>query len=194
MARSGSSNRKASTPLPSCLRVKPYTRSRLRWVFLGLLPAPVGGESDITELYLKKLKEWRKLKDKKYQVPLEGWRVFIRAWQQENGWEDKAMMRVTNALVPAGGGVGGRQRQRLLWQEVEWQVKAPGWNREEKNAHTWPCYVANRPPTPAHRATFVLAWGAIDRRSAAMRRPALATGCGSRWWMMTRTPSALPEK
>ena len=32
------------------------------YAFLGLLPAPVRGESDISKLFLKKLKEWRKLK------------------------------------------------------------------------------------------------------------------------------------
>ena len=40
------------------------------WAFLGLLPAPVRGESDITELFLRKLEEWRQLQDKKYHVPL----------------------------------------------------------------------------------------------------------------------------
>jgi hypothetical protein len=42
------------------------------YVFIGLLPAPTRGESDITKLYLKKLKEWRKLKNKRYHIPLEG--------------------------------------------------------------------------------------------------------------------------
>ena len=59
------------------------------YVFLGLLPAPVRGESDITKLYLKKLKEWRKLKDKRYHIPLEGARIFIRVWQQVNGFENE---------------------------------------------------------------------------------------------------------
>jgi hypothetical protein len=48
-----------------------------------------GEESDITELLLKQLKEWRKLKHKRYHVPLEGAKVFIRAWQQVNGRENQ---------------------------------------------------------------------------------------------------------
>jgi hypothetical protein len=71
------------------------------YAFLGLLPAPVKGESDITRLYLKKLKEWRKLKDKAYHIPLEGSRVFIRVLQQVNGWENELRRFQANALAPA---------------------------------------------------------------------------------------------
>ena len=62
--------------------------------------------SDITRLYLKKLKEWRKLKDKAYHIPLEGSRIFIRVWQQVNGWENELGMFRGNALAP--GQAGGR--------------------------------------------------------------------------------------
>ena len=58
--------------------------------FLGLLPAPVEHASDITRLYVKK-----------YGVPQANTRVFIRAWQQVNGWECRGQMRLTNAFVPA---------------------------------------------------------------------------------------------
>jgi hypothetical protein len=53
-------------------------------------------------MYLKKPKEWRKLKDKKgrYQVPLEGAKVFIRALQQVNEVEDKAFGFEGSAFVP----------------------------------------------------------------------------------------------
>jgi len=71
------------------------------YAFLGLLPAPINGESDITELYLKKLKEWRKLKHKRYHLPLEGSRIFIRVWQQVNGWENELGMFRGSALTPA---------------------------------------------------------------------------------------------
>jgi hypothetical protein len=70
------------------------------YAFLGLLPAPVKGESDITKLYLNKLKEWRKLKDKAYHIPLEGSRIFIRVWQQVNGWENELRRFQANALAP----------------------------------------------------------------------------------------------
>ena len=57
--------------------------------FLGLLPTPVNGWSDITRLYLKK-----------FGVPPPNTRVFIRTWQVVDGWEDRAQMHLTNALVP----------------------------------------------------------------------------------------------
>ena len=83
------------------------------YAFLGLLPVPVRGESDITKLYLKKLKEWRKLKDKRYHIPLEGSRIFIRIWQQVNGWENEVGMFLANALAPARTwpGWAGKKRQ-----------------------------------------------------------------------------------
>jgi hypothetical protein len=71
------------------------------YAFLGLLPAPVRGESDNTKLYLKEPKEWRKLKDKSYHIPLEGSQIFIRVRQQVNGWEDEAGMFRAHALAPA---------------------------------------------------------------------------------------------
>jgi len=70
------------------------------YAFLGLLPAPVKNESDITKLYLKKLEEWRKLGDKSYHIPIEGSRIFIRVWQQVNGWENVVGMFQANALIP----------------------------------------------------------------------------------------------
>jgi hypothetical protein len=70
------------------------------YAFLGLLAAPAKGESDITELYLKKLKEWRRLKHKSYHLPLEGSRVFVRVWQQVNGWENELRRFAGHALVP----------------------------------------------------------------------------------------------
>jgi hypothetical protein len=57
--------------------------------FLGLLPAPVKGWSDITRLYLKK-----------FGAPPPNTRIFIRTWQQVDGWEDRANMQLTHALVP----------------------------------------------------------------------------------------------
>ena len=71
------------------------------YAFLGLLPTPVKGEIDITKLYLKKLEEWRRLKPKSYHRPLEGSRIFVRVWQQVNGWEYELGMFRANALVPA---------------------------------------------------------------------------------------------
>lgn len=57
--------------------------------FLGLLPAPVKGLSDITRIYTKK-----------FGMPPPNTRVFIRTWQQVDGWENRGQMRLTNALVP----------------------------------------------------------------------------------------------
>jgi len=57
--------------------------------FIGLLPTPVNGWSDITRLYIKK-----------FGMPPPNTRVFIRTWQVVDGWEDRAQMHLTNALVP----------------------------------------------------------------------------------------------
>ena len=55
---------------------------------LGLLPAPNGGFSTITDLYVAK-----------YGVPPVGTRVVIRIRQQVNGWDDYPME--TTTVVPA---------------------------------------------------------------------------------------------
>jgi hypothetical protein len=52
------------------------------------------------KLYLKKLAQWRKLKPRKYHLPLEGSRIFIRVWQQANGWEHRLGMFQANDLAP----------------------------------------------------------------------------------------------
>jgi hypothetical protein len=80
------------------------------YAFLGLLPAPSKGESDIAELYLKKLQEWRRLQHKRYHIPLSGARIFIRVWQQVNGWENELGMFQHNALIPA------RERPLYSWK------------------------------------------------------------------------------
>jgi hypothetical protein len=74
------------------------------YAFIGLMPPPVCGESDISNLYLAKLKQWRKLKPKRYHIPLEGSRIFIRVWQQINGWVKEVGMFQTSALVPPNWG------------------------------------------------------------------------------------------
>ena len=65
--------------------------------FLGLLPAPVEHLSDITRLYIRK-----------YGVPPANTRIFIRAWQQVEGWECRGQMHLTEALVP-GQALGAAQ-------------------------------------------------------------------------------------
>ena len=62
--------------------------------YLGLLPAPKGGVSDITELYLKK-----------FGNPPPGWRVFIQTRQHVDGQPDLPVQ--TDAIVP-----GRRKRRR----------------------------------------------------------------------------------
>jgi len=74
------------------------------YAFIGLTPPPVRGEIDIADLYLEKLKQWRKLKPKRYHIPLEGSRIFIRVWQQINGWVREVGMFQASALVPADWG------------------------------------------------------------------------------------------
>ena len=60
-----------------------------RFTFLGLLPNPVGGVSDITKLYVDR-----------YGVPPVTKRVFIQTCQQVNGWQDAP--KRTTAVVPRG--------------------------------------------------------------------------------------------
>jgi len=74
------------------------------YALLGLMPPPVRGESDITDLYLEKLKQWRKSDKKRYHIPLEGSRIFIRVWQQINGWQHEVGVFQASALVPADWG------------------------------------------------------------------------------------------
>jgi len=57
----------------------PCSAGRKKWrhgAYLGLLPAPQAGESDITDLYVQK-----------YGEPEPGKKVFIRTRQQKDGWE-----------------------------------------------------------------------------------------------------------
>ena len=69
--------------------------------FMGLLPAADESISHITRLYLRKLRELKKLKRYRH-VALAGSRVFVRAVQQVNCWEDKRHMFVSSAVVPPG--------------------------------------------------------------------------------------------
>ena len=56
--------------------------------FLGLLPPPKDGWSDITELYVTR-----------FGVPKAGTAIWIRTCQHIDGWTD--VLRVTRARVPA---------------------------------------------------------------------------------------------
>jgi hypothetical protein len=58
-----------------------------RFKFLGMLPNPVAGVSDITKLYVDK-----------YGAPPVSKRVFIQTCQQANGWQDGP--KRTTAVVP----------------------------------------------------------------------------------------------
>jgi hypothetical protein len=68
--------------------------------FIGLLPAPNEQISHFTRLYLKKLKELKKLERYRHAA-LAGSRVFIRAVQQVNGWENRRHMFASSVVVPA---------------------------------------------------------------------------------------------
>ena len=70
------------------------------YAFIGLSPAPMRGEFDVTKLYMEKLKEWRRLKHRRYHIPLEGSRIFIQVRQQVNGWENELGVFRADALVP----------------------------------------------------------------------------------------------
>ena len=74
----------------------------------------MNGECDITAMYLAKLGEWRRLADRRYHLSLPDSRVFIRAWQQVNGWENELGMFRASALVPATGSRTIRERAAAL--------------------------------------------------------------------------------
>jgi hypothetical protein len=59
-----------------------------RFYFIGLLPAPIGGFSDITALYVAR-----------FGVPPANRRVFIRTQQQISGWRDTP--KQTTFVVPS---------------------------------------------------------------------------------------------
>ena len=59
-----------------------------RFYYLGLLPAPVAGRSDITQLYIAK-----------FGAPPLNTRLFLQTVQMVNGWQDYP--KRTTALVPA---------------------------------------------------------------------------------------------
>jgi hypothetical protein len=77
--------------LPPCNAGRSYCSN---FSFIGLLPAPNDCVSHITRLKLKKLKRYR-------HVALAGSRVFIRAVQLVNGWENKLHMFASSAVIPA---------------------------------------------------------------------------------------------
>ena len=64
---------------------RPYNAGRRycdKFIYLGPLPIPAGGESDITASYVKK-----------YGQPWPGSRVIILTVQQSNGWRDQPRRR-----------------------------------------------------------------------------------------------------
>ena len=62
---------------------------------LGWLPAPAGGRSDITEMYVAR-----------FGKPPAGKRIFVRTLVRLEGWPELA--QVTNAVVPPAAGQEGR--------------------------------------------------------------------------------------
>ncbi|GEM_PF-2379385 len=67
-------------------------------VRIGLLPAPIGGMSDITRQYVAK-----------YGVPAAGRKAFIRI-QQLNDYTG-SIVQVMGAIVPAGAGGRGSAKE-----------------------------------------------------------------------------------
>ena len=82
--------------------------------FVGVLPPPVHHQSDFTELYMEKLLAWRNLPARRYQVPLEGSRIFIRVVQQVNGWRNELDAYRANVLVPVNEESRARELAALL--------------------------------------------------------------------------------
>ena len=68
--------------------VRTGVRCVQHFTFLGFLPPPTDGWSDITELYVAR-----------YGVPKVNWAIWIRTCQHIDGWTD--VPKVTHARVPA---------------------------------------------------------------------------------------------
>jgi hypothetical protein len=79
---------------PPC---RPTWRKCRKARYLGLLPTPVNGVSDITALYLERFGE-----------PEPGQRIFVRTVRQRDGWESEPVD--TTNLVPAKALLPNRQR------------------------------------------------------------------------------------
>jgi hypothetical protein len=75
------------TLLQAAAPVSTGVRCVQHFPFLGLLPAPVDGWSDITALYVAR-----------FGAPPPGTAIFIRTRQQIDGWMD--LPKVTRAVVP----------------------------------------------------------------------------------------------
>jgi hypothetical protein len=82
---------------------RPYNAGRKycdKFIYLGPLPAPVGGESDITEQYLKK-----------HGPPWPGSRVIILTVQQVDGWRDEPQ-RIEAVFQRKQGPAASQKRRR----------------------------------------------------------------------------------
>jgi hypothetical protein len=84
------------------------------YAFLGLLPWRIGEHIDFTDLYLKKLEDWRKLDHRRYHVPLEGSKIFIRVVQQVNGWKNELGRFQACAQDPRNRHLRARELAALL--------------------------------------------------------------------------------
>jgi hypothetical protein len=81
---------------------RPYSPGRRycdKFRYLGLLPAPKGGVSEITTLYYER-----------YGMPPPGSRVIIVTQQQVDGW--RGMLMRLDVIVPLGPGPAARPKRR----------------------------------------------------------------------------------
>ena len=101
-SRLGASSRSRSGPPGARLPAKSSAGPSCgkSFSFIGLLPAPDECISHFMRPYLKELIELKKLKRYR-RVTLAGSRIFIRAVQQVNGWENKRYMFASSAVIPA---------------------------------------------------------------------------------------------
>jgi hypothetical protein len=103
----------------------PCGARRKKWrhgAYLDLLPAPEGGESDITDIYVRR-----------YGEPKPGKKVFIRIQQQRNGWEgnEKDLSEVVPAKPVVAARPGGVQirspKAEILTPSADWSRGLPSW-------------------------------------------------------------------
>ena len=93
----------------------PCSAGRNKWrhgAYLGLLPAPERGQSDITEMYVAR-----------YGEPEPGKKVFIRTRQQRDGWEGRD--RDLSALVPVSVPNPKAETRRPNADWLDWRPRSP---------------------------------------------------------------------
>ena len=148
----------------------PCSAGRKKWrhgAYLGLLPAPEGGESEIREMYVAKFGE-----------PERGKKVFIRTRQQKDGWE--GWDRDFSEVVPMRISNPKAENRR---PSADWSRGLPGWPGRLVQTASTPGRVRILFASPATAVRCAMHKGVVPEqyRSASQAIPVQCRGkCGVR--------------